>query len=502
MIIPKSFEDFILILEEKKGRGGPDYNYEVALVNLYNHLIKGGDKANARGKLLRGAVSRGDMNTVTDILADELNKAKTDPKHLLHFNNADNEGFTGKAGKTEEHKDAYYKALEDQQYTFLNDIQSRIGKNLVSQGYIVKRQGAEQAPLSKTGQKAYGKKTDTSKPDIVFQHPTRPERVNYTSLKKASGAVSASSGAEETAGNYTVGMNAALNLALKSGRITKDQKAQLEKDAGSKITQLRDVMSSSKGMSKEQQKDLLPQIDKIRGEIEKIVPGTERETGKEQLSGKGKYQQGVNSFLSTGRGGGRKQKPEEVSGTHQRARLGKGTSKTAAGPVQRPVTMTGDIKKPVTGEPSSFSSFSRQSSEAQKALADAEREQASASVITTPNGKPVPRKNQYYLQNNPGAAQQYAAKKELAAQAVNTARTTLDTIRQRSVQAQAAAQERRSKPQPKPQTTQPIKPEPQQQKSQPQPQPQPQTQQPTQSTTSQLQQTRIKKKLQDQQPQM
>ena len=135
----KSFEDFILILEEKKGRGGPDYNYEVALVNLYNHLIKGDDKGNARGKLLRGAVSRGDMNTVTDILADELNKAKTDPKHPLHFNNADNEGFTGKSGKTKEHRDAYYKALEDQQYTFLNDIQSRIGKNLVSQGYIAKR---------------------------------------------------------------------------------------------------------------------------------------------------------------------------------------------------------------------------------------------------------------------------------------------------------------------------------------------------------------------------
>ena len=152
--------------------------------------------------------------------------------------------------------------------------------------------------------------------------------------------------------------------------------------------------------------------------------------------------------------------------------------------------MTGDIKKPVTGEPSSFSSFSRQSSEAQKALADAEREQASANVITKPDGTPVPRRNQYYLQNNPGAAQQHAAKKEVAAQAVNTARTTLDTIRQRSAQAQAAAQERRSKPQPqpKPQTTQPIKPEPQQQK------PQPQTQQPTQSATPQPQQTQVKRK--------
>lgn len=461
MLVPKSFEDFMLILEEKKGRGGPDYNYEVALVNLYNHLIKGNDKSNVRGKLLRGAVSRGDMDTVTDILADELKKAKTDPKHPLHFDNADNEGFTGKAGKTKEHRDAYYKALDDQAYTFLNDVQSRIGKNLVSQGYTVKRQGAEQAPLSKTGQKAYGKKTDTSKPDIVFQHPTRPERVNYVSLKKASGAVSASSGAEETAGNYTVGMKAALNLALKSGRITKDQKTQLEKQAGEKITKLRDVMSSSKGMSKEQQKDLLPKIDSIRGEIEKMVPGTERETGKEQLSGKGKYQQGVQSFLSTGRGGGRKQKPEEVSGTYQRARLGKGTSKTAAGPVQRPVTMTGDIKKPITGQPSSFS----QQEPTQQSLQRREQIPQLAQNIAARRGIEVPK----------GIRLQHIGN-FIRNQASQQARL------QQMQRTQATSQQ--------PQTREPSRPEPQQQR----PQPQPQQQQPAQ--------TQLKKKPQPQQPQM
>ena len=47
----KSFEDFILISEAKKGRSGPKYNYEVALVNLYNHLIKGSDKNNNKGKI-------------------------------------------------------------------------------------------------------------------------------------------------------------------------------------------------------------------------------------------------------------------------------------------------------------------------------------------------------------------------------------------------------------------------------------------------------------------
>ena len=98
---------------------------------------------------------------------------------------------------------------------------------------------------------------------------------------------------------------------------------------------------------------MLPQLDKLRGNIEDLIPGTERETAKAQLSGAGKYEKAVDSFVSTGRGGGRKRKPEEVSGTNQRMRLGKGTTKTKEGPVQRPVTSTGDIKAPKTGDPGS-----------------------------------------------------------------------------------------------------------------------------------------------------
>jgi len=429
-------------------------------------LIKGGDKANNKGKILRGAISRGDTDTLIDILADELNQAKNNEKHPLHFNNASDEGFSGKK-KTDAHRDAYYQELEDQFYTFLNDSQSRIGKKLISQGYVAKRLGETKIPLSKTGQKAYDKQSDTSKADIVFQHPTKPERVNYTSLKKASGAVSASAGAEETAGNYTIGMKSALKLALKSGRITKEEAKKLEKEGTDRINALKDAMASSKGMDKERQKDLLPELDRLRGEVERIIPGTERETAKEQLSGKGKYGRGIDSFLSTGRGGARKRKPEEVSGTHQRMRLGKGTTKTAEGPVQRPVTSTGDIKSPKTGEPSTFPSFSKQASQAQQALLDAEREQANANTIKYPNGKPVPRKNQYYLQNNPGAAQQYAAKQEVAAQAVNTARTSLDILSQRAAQARAS-QERKPEPKPiQPQRTQPVDTKPQQQSKKP-----------------------------------
>ena len=88
----KSFEDFILILEAKIVV--VQNIYEVALVNLYNHLIKGSDKNNNKGKILRGLVSRRDTEELTDFLAQELKSAKDDEKHPLHFKNAGDEGFT------------------------------------------------------------------------------------------------------------------------------------------------------------------------------------------------------------------------------------------------------------------------------------------------------------------------------------------------------------------------------------------------------------------------
>ena len=478
------------LIAEATGRSGPKYNYEVALVNLYNHLIKSGNKANNNGKILRGLVSRGDTEELTDFLAQELNDAKNNEKHPLHFNNAGNEGFTG-GKKTDDHRDSYYSELEDQFYTFLNDSQSNLGKKLISQGYAVKRLGDDSIPLSKSGKTAYGKESDTSKADIVFQHPTRPERENYSSLKKASGAVSASAGADETAGNYTVGMRSALQLALKSGKITKEQAKELEIEGNSRIAILKDVMASSKGMSKEQQRDLLPQLDQLRGNVEDLIPGTERETAKAQLSGAGKFQKAIDSFISTGRGGGRKRNPEEVSGTNQRMRLGKGSQKTAEGG-QRPVTSTGDIKPPTTGEPSTFASFSKKAaeaeaqqapaaeSEAQAELAQAEKAKERAERIIGPGGKRVLRQHVgAFLANNPDKAQQRSLKISAAQQNIDASTANINSIQQQKADAQAATtpeQPQPSTPEQVPPQEQ-VPPEQQQQQAPPQEQVPPEQQQ-------------------------
>ena len=491
------------LIAEATGRSGPKYNYEVALVNLYNHLIKSGDKANNKGKILRGLVSRGDTEELTDFLAQELNDAKNNEKHPLHFNNAGNEGFTG-GKKTDDHRDSYYSELEDQFYTFLNDSQSNLGKKLISQGYAVKRLGDDSIPLSKSGKSAYGKESDTSKADIVFQHPARPERENYSSLKKASGAVSASAGADETAGNYTVGMRSALQLALKSGKITKEQAKELEMEGNSRIAILKDVMASSKGMSKDQQRDLLPQLDQLRGNVEDLIPGTERETAKAQLSGAGKFQKAIDSFISTGRGGGRKRNPEEVSGTNQRMRLGKGSQKTAEGG-QRPVTSTGDIKPPTTGEPSTFASFSKKAVEAQQAAAEAqaqsELEQAEkakerAEKIIGPDGKRVLRQHVgSFLANNPDKAQQRSLKISAAQQNIDASTANINSIQQQKADAQAAT----TPEQPQPSKPEQVSPKQQQQQAPPQEQVPPKQQQQQAPPQEQVPQEQVPPEQQQQQ---
>lgn len=121
--------------------------------------------------------------------------------------------------------------------------------------------------------------------------------------------------------------------------------------------------------------------------------------------------------------------------------------------------------------------------QAQKALADAEREQADASVIKYPDGTPVPRKNQYYLQNNPDAAQQHAARQQAATQAVQQAQTTIADIETRAAQAREKSKPQPEAPRPQqsqqPQRTEPVDTKPQQPvektPEQPIPQSQPET---------------------------
>jgi len=343
----KTFVEFInecyLILfneEEKKGRGGPDYNYEHSFANIYNHMV-GIDKKN----IIKGAVQRQDIATVIDYLAREVNKAQTNPKHPLHFNNAPVDGFT-KGQKTEEHAEKYYEKLLDQQYSFLNFIMSNSGRKNFVKHNIARVEGATKIPTTTKYAETSGKKQDTSKVDIRF-FDKEGNPAYGLSLKDAKGAVVNSSGASETKTLMIMGVGQLLNQQLEDGSITPEQKNELEIFVNDNANELALYMASTKGMSKQQQQDSLFKMQSYLDKLEEKIPGATEAFSSEAITGKGKFgdADSVDALFSTGRGGEVIEDPSWLAQyIRQRGRLGKGEQKTAEGG-QRPTTFSGDINK-------------------------------------------------------------------------------------------------------------------------------------------------------------
>jgi len=361
----RSFGDFIFICEEKKGRGGPSYNYEEAYIKLFNHLVKGDKLGVTNGKILRNLVANQDIDGLTDFLAQELNNIKNNKKHPLHFDNIANDdtGFTGKSGKTDAHRDSYYREIQDHFYTFLNDSQSRVGKSMVVDGYVVRRMGEDKIPLSKSGKEDYGKDIDTSKVDIEYYNPRNPKKVHQTSLKKKSGSVLYSAGPKETVGNYKSALRAQLAFSQRTGAITKEQAEKIRVAALEKIELLGVEIENTRNKTKEEQEDALGIINGVRNDIENLVPGIVREVGLQAASGEGKFDKDkvVQSVLSTGRGGGRAGDVREI-GAEDRARKTKHPANPEKGKTTSGTALTtGDNRPAISGEPASYQSTSLQS---------------------------------------------------------------------------------------------------------------------------------------------
>ena len=285
MKIMKTFKQFIFdcYFEEytstsqliSEARGGADYDYEQSFVNLYNHMVNKSDSEGAdMRELFRGAVQRRDIFTITDLIAKEVQRAQTDPSSPLYFDNLDptDPGFTGgkrsKSGEVEDkesHRQAYYEKLLNQQYSLLNFVQSKSGRIQAARGHVAEREGATKVPLTAKAREITGKDQDTSKVDVSFIDDSG-NRYGI-SLKDAKGAVVNSSGAEETKAYILLGIDSLLNQQEQSGEITPEQRAEKEAMGKELADQLALYMASTRGMSKEQQKDALPQMQEYLNSI-------------------------------------------------------------------------------------------------------------------------------------------------------------------------------------------------------------------------------------------
>lgn len=501
----KTFKYFIseaYFIVEKRG-GEPKYSDEHANINFYNHLVSSPE--------VRDLIRKKDFDAVNQVIAQELESAKTDKEHPLHFDNASDEGFSGKK-KTSGHENAYYSEIERAVPGFLSLIQSKKGGNIASKGWIGRVSGGEHE-ASKSSWK--GNVKGQGRFDYVFSDPEDPKKQHRVSGKDYRGSQAGSAQADQATATLERGVQVVAQQQVKSILANKPKKkagetdqeykervSQLKVDARKKgkeiistsqetLNKIKELMASTKGMPPEQQKDVYTQVQSEIDGLEKKVPGVRRAAGQEMLQGKGQFSKGktAQSMWTTGGEGASFRDPRQQS-VGLRARAGKGRS---AG-VYRAMAVAGDIpaapkeKAAQKTRQSSFALFNRQA-QAAHAKTAAELEQqavqsasdleaakaaaADATVITTPRGKPVPRKNAYYLMNNPAAAQQHAEKQAAAAQNVQAAQAAHDT-------AVTTHQTHLSTPPTPPTPKKPEKPQPVQ-STQPIPVPAPQ---PTQAATT------------------
>jgi hypothetical protein len=447
----KSFVDFVLICEKLNKT-----HDENSQSKLWNYFIANSDNTKVRDLILSK-----DFDEAEKEIKKEVEAAKKNPEHPLNFRNAGEEEFAKAQGREPGDENPYNDFLDDSVSGLLALSKQKKLKSAIEKGFPSRVTGSGAAELSKRFKEAGGV-DKTPKGDLEIYNPDNPKDRRGISMKKGVGAQLASAEGGELKGMYKI---AAKEYVKKfHGSKSKEERQKIEKEIMNDAERLSAIgrlqKTAGEASDPEKQKQSLKNVS--QGLSDKLLdkyPQFERLLSQVATSGKGKFKgnEGTAGIVLTGKTKSKEAtaKPsEQQKSARPRLALPKGSS--------RPGNLKIDYRpeEPVSRQ-SSFSHFSKQASQAQKALDDAEKAQATARVITKPDGTPVPRKNAFYLQNNPGAAQQHAAKQEVAAQAVNTARSTLDTLSQKAAQAQAAAQER--KPQ---QQTQPQKPE--QQKPQPQ----------------------------------
>ena len=132
-----------------EAKSGESYNDEHALVNVWNYMV-----------------SKGIAHDKKKMTA-ELDKAKTDKKHPLHFNKAGDEGFTG-GKKTSAAKASYHDEHETAMHTVHALANHPDFKKAIAEKHTATVMGGAKGDVTDTWKKHGATKGATSKADITI----------------------------------------------------------------------------------------------------------------------------------------------------------------------------------------------------------------------------------------------------------------------------------------------------------------------------------------------
>ncbi len=513
----KTFREFIFecyYLTEGRKKP-PKYSDEYANINFYNHLIslpnvrelitkkndaikelmmKTKGMSSKQQKLLYTKVQAeiDDYEDINKIISQEIENSKSDINHPLNFNNASDEGFSGKK-KTQKHKNSYYSQIERSGPGFLSLIQSKKGGSIASKGWIGKVSRDHEASKSSWE----GNIKSQGRFDYVFSDPDDSKKQHRVSGKDYRGSQAASAQSDQATATLLKGVSVVANQQMKSylankpkkkdgeseqeykERLSqieltaKEKRAEILNKGKEKIDIINKLMTDTKGMSSKQQKPVYTEVQELINDLENTIPGTKRASSQEMLKGSGQFDKNktAQSIWTTG-GEGSFRDPRQQS-VGLRARAGKGGG--------RPMAVAGDIaaapkeKEQENKRQSSFKEFDQKAAEAAKALAQAEKEKEEAKKIIGPDGNEVLRQHAAnYLKNNPDKSQERSLKISAAQQNIDTSTANINSMQQQKAESQAAST-------PSQPTQTPLSTQPQQIQTPPS---QPQQPQPTQTPLS------------------
>ena len=449
----KSFVDFRFICEKLNKTHDEDSQSK-----LWNYFI-----ANSENTKVRDLILNGEIEDAEKEIKKEVEKAKGDSNHPLNFKNAGDEEFAKATGRQSSDEEPYNNFLDDSVSGLMALAGQKKLRSAVEKGLPTRVTGSGTAELSKKFKSAGGVDR-TPKGDLEVYDPDNSKYRVGVSMKKGAGAQLASAEGGEIKGMYKV---AAKEYVKKfHGDKSKEERQKIEKEIMNDAERLSAIgrlqKSSGEAQDVDKQKQSLKNVSQgISDRLLDKYPQFERLLSQVATTGKGKFKgnQGTAGIVLTGKNKSKEataKSAEQQKSAKPRLALPKGKN--------RPGNLKIDYRPgEEKSRQSTFSDFSKQASIAQKALSDAEREQADARVVTN-NGKRVRRQHvANFLQNNPDVAQQHAARQAAAAQAVDNAQKSVADI-----QARAAQAREKTKPQPAPQQQpEPTKPEAPQQQPEP-----------------------------------
>jgi hypothetical protein len=257
-----------LIREAKIGA----YNDEHAHVRIWNHMTSLGI---AHDK---------------EAMKREFDKAKTNKKHPLNFDNAkDNEGFVG-GKKTEAHRESYHNGHHIAIHTIHAIANHPEFKTAIKEGHVASVTGGNRDELSPIWKHYGATKGATSKTDIAISYrgSATGEGIRL-SMKKGGGSQLMSAGSEENNAVHHVSADEMLRDHPNYAHLPEEHKAKIHADimtrvqrAGKHANAMRDADGSDlNGLKLKMQKEM--------NDVHKKYPELAHYVRKEATTGRGKF---------------------------------------------------------------------------------------------------------------------------------------------------------------------------------------------------------------------